>query len=86
MKRVTGLHKNIQRLFSLRNKVALVTGASGGIGREFAIALAQAGARVALHGTKEENLETTRQFVEKAGSKGLVLPATSPKLPAAKNW
>src|SRR5687767_2849108 len=66
-----------RRLFSLTGKGALVTGASGGIGRALAIALADAGATVALHGVSEEKLETTRQFVERAGGKGkgLVFPA-----------
>ncbi len=34
-------------MFSLKDKVALVTGASQGIGRDTALALAQAGAKVA---------------------------------------
>ena len=46
---------------TLKNrKIALVTGASGGIGREIAKALAGAGARVALSGTRVGALEETR--------------------------
>jgi len=37
----------------LQDHVAIVTGASGGIGREIAIALAEEGARVALHGNSQ---------------------------------
>ena len=47
-------------MFDLTSKRALVTGASGGIGREIAKALAGAGARVALSGTRVGALEETK--------------------------
>ncbi|MEM8798954.1 MAG: 3-oxoacyl-[acyl-carrier-protein] reductase [Pseudomonadota bacterium] len=46
-------------MFSLDGKTALVTGASGGIGSAIAIALAKAGARIALSGTNEGRLQET---------------------------
>lgn len=54
--------------FSLKGKRAFVTGSSRGIGRAVAYALAEAGAHVILHGTKESAalLETA----ENARSKG----------------
>ncbi|MFC6200104.1 3-oxoacyl-[acyl-carrier-protein] reductase [Ponticaulis profundi] len=44
-------------MFDLSGKTALVTGASGGIGKSIALALSQQGARVALSGTREAVLE-----------------------------
>src|SRR5579864_7035318 len=43
-------------MFSLKDKVAVVTGASQGIGRDTALALAEAGARVAVAARSEEKL------------------------------
>jgi len=44
-------------MFDLTGKTALVTGATGGIGKDIARALHDAGATVALSGTKREALE-----------------------------
>ncbi|PPD46688.1 MAG: beta-ketoacyl-ACP reductase [Methylocystis sp.] len=44
-------------MFDLTGKTALVTGASGGIGKDIARALAESGATVALSGTRREALE-----------------------------
>ncbi|MFP5336680.1 MAG: SDR family oxidoreductase [Actinomycetes bacterium] len=48
-------------------RVALVTGASGGIGRHLAVGLARAGLAVGLHGRDAERLAATRRDVEQAG-------------------
>jgi len=51
-------------MFDLSGKRALVTGASGGIGRQIAIALAHAGAEVALSGTRVGVLEETASLID----------------------
>jgi len=48
------------KLFSLRDRVALVTGASRGLGWAMAQALADAGARVVLNGRDEATLQARR--------------------------
>ena len=52
---------------NLEGKTALVTGASQGIGRACALALAQTGARVALVARNEEKLEAVAQEIIAAG-------------------
>jgi NAD(P)-dependent dehydrogenase (short-subunit alcohol dehydrogenase family) len=65
----------LHRLFSLEGKVALVTGASGGIGRVLAAGLAEAGAAVAVHGRKVAEVEKSCAQVEAAGRQALPLVA-----------
>lgn len=48
---------SIEQLFGLRDRVAIVTGASSGLGVEFADALAAAGADVALLARRKDRLE-----------------------------
>jgi NAD(P)-dependent dehydrogenase (short-subunit alcohol dehydrogenase family) len=47
----------LERLFSLAGKTVLVTGAAGGIGRELAAGMAEAGAIVALYDLDLDRLE-----------------------------
>jgi 3-oxoacyl-[acyl-carrier protein] reductase len=58
-------------MFSLTNKVALVTGASQGIGRDTALALSQAGAKVAVAARNEEKLHALVEEISKAGAEAL---------------
>ena len=59
---------------SLHDKLALITGASRGIGRAIAIALGGQGATVICAARSVEGLEKTAQAVEKAGGKAIVVP------------
>jgi NAD(P)-dependent dehydrogenase (short-subunit alcohol dehydrogenase family) len=51
----------------LTGKVALVTGATSGLGRRFALILAKAGAKVAITGRRVERLSTLKQEIEAMG-------------------
>src|SRR5690242_2368922 len=59
--------------FRLDGKVAIVTGASSGLGVAFAQALAEAGADVVLGARRVEKLEDTKRLVEAAGRRALAV-------------
>ena len=58
----------------LTGRVALVTGASSGIGEATALALAASGASVALSARREQRLHQLVQRIESHGGKALALP------------
>jgi 3-oxoacyl-[acyl-carrier protein] reductase len=60
-------------MFSLNGKVALVTGASQGIGRETALALAEAGAKVAVAARSEEKLASLVQEIAGKGGEAFAV-------------
>jgi NADP-dependent 3-hydroxy acid dehydrogenase YdfG len=50
--------------FRIDDRVAIVTGASSGLGVDFAVALAEAGADLALGARREDRLTGTRKLVD----------------------
>ncbi len=58
----------------LEGKAALVTGASSGLGRATAIALARAGADIALVARSQGEFDSAKEEVSKVGRRALVLP------------
>ena len=63
----------VMDLFRLDGKVAIVTGASSGLGVAFAQALAEAGADVVLGARRVDRLEETRTLVEAVGRRALAV-------------
>jgi NAD(P)-dependent dehydrogenase (short-subunit alcohol dehydrogenase family) len=66
--------KSLSDAFRLDGKVAIVTGASSGLGVAFAEGFAEAGADVAICARRVERLEKTRELVEAQGRRCLALP------------
>jgi len=65
----------IRERFSLAGRLALVTGASRGIGRAIAIGFAEHGADLVLVSRKREGLEAVAKEVEALGRRAVVVPA-----------
>jgi len=60
-------------MFNLKNKVAIITGASQGIGRDTALALAEAGAKVAVAARNEEKLAALAKEIVAAGGEAFAV-------------
>ena len=62
-------------LFNLNGKVALVTGASSGLGARFAQVLSENGASVVLVARRAERLTALQARIEKSGAKAITVSA-----------
>src|SRR5471030_1222196 len=60
--------------FSLKEKVAIVTGGNSGLGQGYAVALAKAGADLIIP-TYDKNWDETRELIEKEGRKVVFVQA-----------
>jgi NAD(P)-dependent dehydrogenase (short-subunit alcohol dehydrogenase family) len=69
------LPKTAAELFDLTGQVALVTGASSGLGLRFAEVLAAQGAAVALVARRAERLKALQAQIEKAGGRAATIAA-----------
>jgi 3-oxoacyl-[acyl-carrier protein] reductase len=63
------------QLFDLAGEVALVTGASSGLGRRFAEVLAANGAKVALVARRPQRLDALKKRIEDSGGRAVAIEA-----------
>ncbi|MFP7492461.1 SDR family oxidoreductase [Terribacillus saccharophilus] len=65
---------NVQDMFDLSNKVAVVTGSGSGLGAQLSIAMAEAGAHVVCGDVNEEGNQETVGKIKALGRKALSVP------------
>jgi len=68
-----GAEDYLHRLFSLKGKVSLVTGASRGLGRGYALTLAKAGSNLILISRSKKELQSLKEELTVTGTKMLIL-------------
>src|SRR5437588_393231 len=70
-----GVSMKANELFDLTRRVALVTGASSGLGAHFAQTLAENGAKVVLVARRADRLEILQKKIEAAGGQAVAVEA-----------
>ncbi len=71
---------------ALQDRIALVVGASSGLGEAAALALAEAGAHVAVAARRADRLTSLIERIEARGREALVLPGDATDEATAKGW
>jgi NAD(P)-dependent dehydrogenase (short-subunit alcohol dehydrogenase family) len=69
-----GTGERMADLFSMKNRVVLLTGASRGLGRDMALTLGGAGALVLCAGRTVKEIEATARAIERRGGKAAAVP------------
>lgn len=57
----------------MKNKVVIITGAAGGLGRTFALAFAKEGARIVVSDINEKEAQSTVKMIEEVGAKAIAV-------------
>lgn len=65
----------VEKLFSLEGRIALVTGASNGIGRRMALTLSRAGAKIVVLARRKAELDGAVAEIEQSGGQAHAVPA-----------
>src|SRR3954467_9324045 len=68
----------------LRGKVAIITGASAGIGRECALVLAREGAHIVITARREERLKALATEISALGSEAIIIVGDASQEDTAK--
>lgn len=74
-----------EKLFSLENRVALITGASRGIGKAIALGFASAGAEVVVSSRKLPDLEKVAEEIRKRGRRAKAIACHTGNIEDIKN-
>ncbi len=73
LNRIESGSMGFRKMFDLKDKIAVITGAAGGLGRPVALGLADFGAKIALIDMDLEKAETVKKEIEKIGSDAIAL-------------
>lgn len=74
-----------KKLFNLTDRVAIVTGGAGGLGRTTSLGLADFGANVVVTSRNYEKLENVKKEIEQLGRESLAIPCDVTKHQDIKN-
>jgi short-subunit dehydrogenase len=76
---------SVKTLFDIKDKKALITGGSRGLGLQMAEALGEVGARLAITARKPDELEQAANHLKRLGIEALTLANDLGELEALRN-